>query len=254
MPDPTTPPLDVTGRPLRLRDVDLDTLPAPPIGRRDRRFRQAGKAQHPDDARRSRRSPTSTARPSTRCTRCPTRCFGVRGRTGRSPRSPGPVDLVAILTGAGGRHLRGGPGRRREVRGDLRGRLLRGGQGRREARGAPARRSSESGDTRLLGPNTNLNAFSEFREDLTGPALALITQSGHQGRPIFQGQEIGIRMTHWAPTGNEVDLEFADFAALLRRPGRGGRDRRVHRGVQGRAHPDARGRPRGERCASRWSW
>ena len=48
--------------------------------------------------------------------------------------------------------------------------------------------------------------------DLDGPSIALITQSGHQGRPVFQGQEIGIRLTHWAPTGNEVDLEFADFA------------------------------------------
>jgi acyl-CoA synthetase (NDP forming) len=69
-----------------------------------------------------------------------------------------------------------------------------------------------SGDVRLLGPNTNLNAFEDFRTDLDGPSIALITQSGHQGRPVFQGQEIGIRLTHWAPTGNEVDLEFADFA------------------------------------------
>ena len=38
-----------------------------------------------------------------------------------------------------------------------------------------------------------------------------MTQSGHQGRPVFQGQELGIRLSHWAPTGNEVDLEFADF-------------------------------------------
>jgi acyl-CoA synthetase (NDP forming) len=68
-----------------------------------------------------------------------------------------------------------------------------------------------SGDTHLLGPNTNLNAFSEFRTDLPGPAIALVTQSGHQGRPLFQGQEIGIAVSHWAPTGNEVDLEFADF-------------------------------------------
>jgi acyl-CoA synthetase (NDP forming) len=68
------------------------------------------------------------------------------------------------------------------------------------------------GEVRLLGPNTNLNAFEDFRTDLTGPSIALITQSGHQGRPVFQGQEIGIRLTHWAPTGNEVDLEFADFA------------------------------------------
>ena len=69
----------------------------------------------------------------------------------------------------------------------------------------------ESGDVRLLGPNTNLNAFETFRDDLDGPSIALITQSGHQGRPVFQGQELGIRLTHWAPTGNEVDLEFADF-------------------------------------------
>jgi acyl-CoA synthetase (NDP forming) len=70
----------------------------------------------------------------------------------------------------------------------------------------------ENGDVRLLGPNTNLNAFEQFREDLEGPSIALVTQSGHQGRPVFQGQELGIRLTHWAPTGNEVDLEFADFA------------------------------------------
>ncbi|MEU6775486.1 acetate--CoA ligase family protein [Streptomyces sp. NPDC046759] len=64
---------------------------------------------------------------------------------------------------------------------------------------------------RLLGPNTNLNAFEQFREDLTGPAIALITQSGHQGRPVFSLQELGIRLSHWAPTGNEADLETADF-------------------------------------------
>ncbi|MFD5795000.1 acetate--CoA ligase family protein [Streptomyces diastatochromogenes] len=64
---------------------------------------------------------------------------------------------------------------------------------------------------RLLGPNTNLNAFERFRDDLDGPAIALITQSGHQGRPLFALQELGIRLSHWAPTGNEADLESADF-------------------------------------------
>lgn len=63
----------------------------------------------------------------------------------------------------------------------------------------------------LLGPNTNLNAFESFRADLAGPAIALVTQSGHQGRPIFALQEMGIRVSHWAPTGNEADLEIADF-------------------------------------------
>ena len=70
-------------------------------------------------------------------------------------------------------------------------------------------------DTRLLGPNTNLNAFETFRDDLPGKRLALITQSGHQGRPIFQAQDLGIALSHWAPTGNEVDLEFADFATYF---------------------------------------
>ncbi|WP_433476998.1 acetate--CoA ligase family protein [Spirillospora sp. CA-142024] len=68
-----------------------------------------------------------------------------------------------------------------------------------------------AGGPRVLGPNTNLNAFETFREDLDGPAIALISQSGHQGRPVFQAQELGIRVSHWAPTGNEADLEFADF-------------------------------------------
>ncbi|WP_399089381.1 acetate--CoA ligase family protein [Streptomyces sp. BBFR2] len=68
---------------------------------------------------------------------------------------------------------------------------------------------------RLLGPNTNLNAFEKFRDDLDGPAIALITQSGHQGRPVFALQELGIRLSHWAPTGNEADLETADFLSYF---------------------------------------
>ncbi|GGT36235.1 acetate--CoA ligase family protein [Streptomyces purpureus] len=68
---------------------------------------------------------------------------------------------------------------------------------------------------RLLGPNTNLNAFEEFRDDLDGPAIALITQSGHQGRPVFTLQELGVRLSHWAPTGNEADLETADFISYF---------------------------------------
>ncbi|MFF4574945.1 acetate--CoA ligase family protein [Streptomyces sp. NPDC001410] len=68
---------------------------------------------------------------------------------------------------------------------------------------------------RLLGPNTNLNAFERFRDDLEGPAIALITQSGHQGRPVFALQQLGIRLSHWAPTGNEADLETADFISYF---------------------------------------
>ena len=44
-----------------------------------------------------------------------------------------------------------------------------------------------TGNTHLLGPNTNLNAFETFRDDLPAPKIALITQSGHQGRPDLPG-------------------------------------------------------------------
>jgi acyl-CoA synthetase (NDP forming) len=85
------------------------------------------------------------------------------------------------------------------------------------AAGAARQRAIErlvaQSDLHVLGPNTNLNAFELFRDDLPGKAIALITQSGHQGRPVYQGQELGIRLSHWAPTGNEVDLEAADFIA-----------------------------------------
>ncbi|MFF3340728.1 acetate--CoA ligase family protein [Streptomyces flavidovirens] len=73
----------------------------------------------------------------------------------------------------------------------------------------------ERSGVRLLGPNTNLNAFEKFRDDLEGPAIALITQSGHQGRPVHALQELGIRLSHWAPTGNEADLETADFISYF---------------------------------------
>ena len=65
--------------------------------------------------------------------------------------------------------------------------------------------------TRLIGPNTNLNTFEKFRDDLVGSKVALITQSGHQGRPIYLLQELGIPVAYWAPTGNEADLGSADF-------------------------------------------
>ncbi|MGW7437508.1 acetate--CoA ligase family protein [Streptomyces sp. NPDC054849] len=73
----------------------------------------------------------------------------------------------------------------------------------------------ERSGLRLLGPNTNLNAFERFRDDLDGPAIALITQSGHQGRPVYTLQELGIRLSHWAPTGNEADLETSDFISYF---------------------------------------
>ena len=78
----------------------------------------------------------------------------------------------------------------------------------RQARVLEMLRGSE---TRLLGPNTTLNAWQPFRHELSGKRIGLITQSGHQGRPIYQAQQLGIPLQGWAPTGNEADLESADF-------------------------------------------
>jgi acetate---CoA ligase (ADP-forming) len=136
------------------------------------------------------------------------RCVPTLAATGLEP---GSLDVVAVLTGdvedavdqalsaaaafvvifAAGFAEAGPEGRRREAA--LRARLV-------------------GSTTRVLGPNTNLNAFETF-EDLPGPALALVTQSGHQGRPVFQAQRLGVAVSHWAPTGNEADLEAADFLA-----------------------------------------
>jgi acetate---CoA ligase (ADP-forming) len=205
----SAPPLDVSGRPLRLRDVDIDAFLHPktialigaseasakPNGAMTRKFdgwaRAHGAAFYP----------VHPEYETVLGHKCYASIFDV----------PGDIDLAIILTGraeqtfeevlqrkarfavifAAGFSETGKDGEKREAHlADL----------------------VHSGDVRLLGPNTNLNAFEDFRTDLTGPSIALITQSGHQGRPVFQGQEVGIRLTHWAPTGNEVDLEFADFA------------------------------------------
>jgi acyl-CoA synthetase (NDP forming) len=68
-------------------------------------------------------------------------------------------------------------------------------------------------ETRLFGPNTMPNAFDVklvgLLDDQRG--IGLITQSGHQGRPVFQTQENGVALAYWATTGNEADVEFADL-------------------------------------------
>src|SRR5437588_6124295 len=66
---------------------------------------------------------------------------------------------------------------------------------------------------RLFGPNTNTNAFERLPEvpNRSGGRIGLVTQSGHQGRPVVQGTLFGIGFSRWVPTGNEADLEAADF-------------------------------------------
>lgn len=66
---------------------------------------------------------------------------------------------------------------------------------------------------RVMGPNTNENAFEALPvpSGHRGGLIGLVTHSGHNGRPLVQGTEIGAGFSRWVPTGNEVDLEAAHF-------------------------------------------
>lgn len=74
---------------------------------------------------------------------------------------------------------------------------------------------------RLYGPNcpglTNVNeqlglTFSpSFPHDLIKGPIGLATQGGGLGRNVMQAMERGIGIGLWASTGNEVDLQVADF-------------------------------------------
>ncbi|MCB0996996.1 MAG: acetate--CoA ligase family protein [Acidimicrobiales bacterium] len=66
---------------------------------------------------------------------------------------------------------------------------------------------------RIFGPNTNTNAFERLPEvpNRVGGKIGVVTQSGHNGRPIVQGSHFGIGFSRQIPCGNEVDLDVADF-------------------------------------------
>lgn len=75
-----------------------------------------------------------------------------------------------------------------------------------------ARAGTEAG-VRIIGPNTNTNAFERFPD--AGPhhggRIAVVSQSGHNGRPIVQGADLGLRFSRLVPTGNEVDIDVCDI-------------------------------------------
>lgn len=202
------PALDVTGRPVALRSIDLKTFFRPKsvcvVGASDSNAKPntalTAKITAWAEARGADISYVNPNRPEV----AGRRCFPSLTDVGRR------VDLVAILVGdpipivkdaiaarskfaivfAAGFSEVGAEGERMQ---------------------AELEALIADSDLHLLGPNTNLNAFEQFRDDLPGRPIALVTQSGHQGRPVFQGQDIGIRLSHWAPVGNEADLEVADF-------------------------------------------
>jgi acetate---CoA ligase (ADP-forming) len=73
---------------------------------------------------------------------------------------------------------------------------------------------------RLVGPNTNVNSFEIMESGLSSKkAVAVVTQSGGLGRAIVAARAVGFRCHRWIPTGNEADLEFADFITAFAQDG-----------------------------------
>lgn len=87
------------------------------------------------------------------------------------------------------------------------------------------REVAKAGGLRLYGPNcpglVNVNSrlgltFSpSFPHDLVKGPIGLATQGGGLGRNIMQAMDRGIGIGLWASTGNEVDLQVADFIAYM---------------------------------------
>jgi acetate---CoA ligase (ADP-forming) len=200
--------VDVTGRPTALRHVDLDTFFNP------KRLAVVGASDadgRPNTSLTQKITAWGEARGASVHYVNPNRAV-VAGRPAVTALTDvdEPLDLVAILVGDPLPVLRDAVAARAKFAVVFAAGFAEvGAKGERIQ--AEMERVIASGDTHVLGPNTNLNAFEVFRDDLPGRAITLITQSGHQGRPVFQGQEIGIKLSHWAPAGNEVDLESADF-------------------------------------------
>ena len=73
--------------------------------------------------------------------------------------------------------------------------------------------AARRGGVRILGPNTNTNLLEKIPDPpgRHGGRIGVVTQSGHNGRPIVQGAELGIAFRRQIPCGNECDLEVSDF-------------------------------------------
>jgi len=70
----------------------------------------------------------------------------------------------------------------------------------------------------ILSPRLGLTFSTEFRTDGRNGKLSrigLVTQGGGIGRSLMQGNERGVCFSRWFSTGNELDLDNADFIHWL---------------------------------------
>ncbi len=86
---------------------------------------------------------------------------------------------------------------------------------------AEMRAIAHAGGMRVYGPNCpgivnirerlGLTFSPAFRDDLRPGPIAIATQGGALGRNLVQGGERGCGYVAWASSGNEADLQVADF-------------------------------------------
>jgi len=70
----------------------------------------------------------------------------------------------------------------------------------------------------ILSPRLGLTFSTEFPNDGRNNKLSrigLVTQGGGLGRSLMQGNERGVCFSRWFSTGNELDLDNADFIQWL---------------------------------------
>lgn len=83
-----------------------------------------------------------------------------------------------------------------------------------------------AGRIRIYGPNCPglwqirdgvvYTFSSQYRPDALRPGpIGLVTQGGALGRAVLDAMDLGAGFSYWFSTGNEADLEAADFVAFL---------------------------------------
>lgn len=94
------------------------------------------------------------------------------------------------------------------------------------ARAEALRAAAAAGGVRLYGPNCPglwqvrdglvYTFSSHFEPEMLRPGpVGLVTQGGALGRAVLDAMETGLGFSFWFSTGNEADLDAADFVALL---------------------------------------
>ena len=203
-------PVDVSGRPLALRDVDLDVFLHPKSVAVIGASETPPPPEHRDDApdqgvRRPERRGTFYPVHPTHETVLGVRCYPTIGDI------PGDIDLAVILTGKAVDTFEEVLAKKAKFAVIFAAGFSETGKEGERARGAPGgsrpqRRDAPARSRTRTSTCSRSSRTCPDRRSRSSPRAA--TRAARSSR----ARSSGSRSTHWAPTGNEVDLEFADFA------------------------------------------